>query len=45
MIHSLRNIVEDAKSELQDRINVFKGKYPEGHGEFSKRIQHRHSTF
>lgn len=45
MIHHFKNIVQDAKSELQDRIDVLKGKPPKGHGEFLKRIQKRHSTF
>jgi hypothetical protein len=45
MIYLLKGIIQDAKSELEDRIDVLKGKPPKGHGEFSKRIQRRHSTF
>ncbi len=45
MIPFLKNIVQDAKGELRDYIDAFKGRPVEGHGLFSKRIKRRHSTF
>lgn len=45
MGHLLKNIVQDAKNELRDRIDAFNGKPVMGHGQFSKRLKQRHSTF
>ncbi len=45
MLQLIRNVVQDAKSELHDRINAFRGRPVKGHGEISKRINHRHSSF
>lgn len=45
MVQLLKNIVQDTKSELRDRIDAFNGKPVMGHGKFSKRIKRRHNTF
>lgn len=45
MLQLIKNLAQDAKDEIFDCIDAFKGKPVKGHGEFSKRIQHRHCLF
>ena len=45
MLELIKNLAQDAKDEISDCIDAFKGKPVKGHGEFSKRIKHRHCLF
>jgi len=38
MLQLIKNLAQDAKDEIFDCIDAFKGKPVKGHGEFSKRF-------